>query len=227
MPTIPFRRRGGVFVSVAPGRRAPTPRRSTVGSVVARDCPYCGAYADFDLRHEWTMPRRNVPMGAWTCRACDMPVAGFKNSNGDPGEVQPVDARTREFPDVPASIAADAAEAFRCRAVAAWRGTAAMARRAIQQSCLDKGAPDKRLVDQIDWLAASQLISPQMKDVAHHLRSIGNVGAHPDKDGLEDVDEEAADAALVFLCDFLRYVYEIPASLARIAPQATPPASSP
>lgn len=194
----------------------------TVSGMVPRTCPYCGAFADFEVRATWERPDR-VPMGVWACRSCHWPITGTANNNGEPSDVQPVNARKMDFPDVPSSIADDAAEAFHCLVVSAWRAVAAMARRAIQQSCLEKGAPaGKRLVDQIDWLADQQLISPQMKAVAHRLRIIGNLGAHPDKDGLEDVDQAQAEATLVFLTDFLRYVYQIPASLDRIAPPPAP-----
>jgi len=78
------------------------------------------------------------------------------------------------------------------------------------------GASDKSLVEQIDWLAASGHITEQMKDVAHEIRLGGNLGAHPDRDGLKDVTQADAQAILSFLSDFFKYVYEIPASLERL-----------
>ena len=94
--------------------------------------------------------------------------------------------------------------------------TVAMARRALQAGAFEQGAPDKKLVDQIDWLEEQRLIPPLMKDVAHQIRLEGNVGAHPDKDGLQDVDEGRAREVLAFLDDFIRYVYEIPSRLESI-----------
>ena len=86
-----------------------------------------------------------------------------------------------------------------------------------------KGAPDTKLIDQIDWLATHSHITEQMKDIAHQIRLGGNLGAHPDRDGLRDVGEGEARAILTFLRDFFRYVYEIPASLARLAPPPQQP----
>jgi hypothetical protein len=91
-----------------------------------------------------------------------------------------------------------------------------MARRALQAAAYDKGAPDGRLIEQIDWLAENGQITKQMKDVAHQIRLGGNLGAHPDRDGLTDVGRDEAEAILAFLRDFFRYVYEIPASLGRL-----------
>jgi hypothetical protein len=119
------------------------------------------------------------------------------------------------YPDnLPTDVATDARDAHRCASIGAWRACAAMARRAIQGACFDRGAPDKRLVEQIDWLEEQRLITPQMKDVAHRIRLGGNAGAHPDADGLKDVTEIDAQRLLEFLDDFVKYVYEIPGRLA-------------
>jgi uncharacterized protein DUF4145 len=64
-----------------------------------------------------------------------------------------------------------------------------------------------------------------MKDVAHRIRLGGNLGAHPDRDGLADVGRDDVEAMLRFLRDFFRYVYEIPASLGRLAGSADAPAA--
>jgi hypothetical protein len=65
-------------------------------------------------------------------------------------------------------------------------------------------------------LAENRVIPEQMAKVAHQIRLEGNLGAHPNRDGLRDVGEDDARAVLGFLDDFIRYVYEILASLARI-----------
>ena len=121
-----------------------------------------------------------------------------------------------ELPDVPEEVAADAREAHRCFSIQAYRAAVVMARRAMQSAAHEKGAPERTLVDQIDWLEERRLITPQMKDVAHTIRLTGNLGAHPDKDGLRDVGEPEARAVIEFLDDFLKYVYEIPARLERL-----------
>lgn len=178
-------------------------------------CPYCGVFANFKPVHTWqavVKDRGSVNFAAWHCEACKRPIVG-EPSGDSVTEQHPRTFIKRDFPDVPPEIAADAAEAHRCYSVEAYRATAAMARRAIQASAIEKGAPDKKLMEQIDWLAQQGLITQQMRDVAHKIRLGGNLGAHPDKDGLQDVGQEQAQELLVFLDDFFRYVYEIPARL--------------
>lgn len=128
---------------------------------------------------------------------------------------------------MPQPIASDASEAFRCFGVDAWRATVAIARRAIQASAYQQGAPNKNLYEQINWLDEQRKITPQMRQMAHEIRLSGNDGAHPDKDGLKDVGKEQAAAVLAFLRDFLRQLYQMPARLERARAKAVDSASSP
>jgi len=153
----------------------------------------------------------------WTCDACGRTIIGERDPTGAPHDYHPKTLPRADFPDVPETIVADAAEAFRCFGIESWRASAAMARRALQSAAFEKGAPDTNLVAQIDWLAENGHITEQMRQVAHQIRLGGNLGAHPDRDGLQDVGQAEARAILHFLADFFRYVYEIPANLARIS----------
>lgn len=133
---------------------------------------------------------------------------------------------------VPESVEANRSEAYHCQSVRAYRGAVSMVRRAIQASAFDLGVPDDRahqkLHQQIDWLAETGAITPQLKELAHELRFFGNDGAHPDRDGLENVSKEDAAVALGFLEDFLRYAYVLPRRVAAVtaARKQTPPASN-
>jgi len=53
-----------------------------------------------------------------------------------------------------------------------------------------------------------------MKDWAHNIRILGNWGAHPDKDGLKNVDETTAKEAMEFIKSFFTYVYVMPKRVA-------------
>lgn len=157
----------------------------------------------------------------WTCSntSCKRPIVGTRVDTEPGVEYWPKSpVRLPSFDDVPASIKNDAVEAHVCLQVGAYRAAAVMARRAIQGSCFDKGAPDKRPLEQIDYLKDNQLITLQMAEIAHHIRSLGGSGAHPGRDGLEDVSSEEAGQALEFLRQFMEYVYTIPASLERLRP---------
>src|SRR5688500_17784644 len=145
-------------------------------------------------------------LGAWSCTVCDMPIICTADRQGKILTFEPSGSAVPEFADVPDDIRDDAQEAHRCFGAEAYKATVTMARRAIQAACHERGAPDKRLVDQIGWLEEERKITPQMRDMADRVRITGNDGAHPDKDGLKGVDADDASAALVFLDEFLRYL---------------------
>ena len=116
---------------------------------------------------------------------------------------------------IPESVAEDYAEAIKCFDVGANRASAAMCRRALQSSVLERGAKKAKLRDQIDDLREKQIITGAIGDWAHEIRLTGNIGAHPDEDGLEDVSPEDADGLIKFMEEYLNYVYVMPAKVAK------------
>jgi DNA-directed RNA polymerase subunit RPC12/RpoP len=123
---------------------------------------------------------------------------------------------------VPKEVAEDFREALRCRWVEAYKASVTMCRRSIQTSCLAQGADKrKKLMRQIDELAAKGLITEPLKQFAHAVRLEGNDGAHPDPDGLDTVTQKDADDIIEFTREYLHHVYVMPAKLkARITPAA-------
>lgn len=109
---------------------------------------------------------------------------------------------------VPERIAADYEEAIRCRQVGANKAATAMSRRAVQAVCIDLGAdPKSRLFAQIDQLHSNGEFTNRLHALAHKVRSFGNVGAHPESDGLDAVVEADADQSIRFLEHLLQHVY--------------------
>lgn len=189
-------------------------------------CPYCGVRANVTKIHFWDGfafsggSRVKQPYGTWTCDNCGRPIVG-ERSAGDPHNWHPKRIIEPGFPDVPTSIARDAREAHKCHSIEAYRAAVAMARRALQAAVYDladrndKEAPDSSLYKQIEWLADEGLVTDTLKSMATRIRLSGNIGAHPDKDGLEDIGKQDSKAALEFLEDLLHFTYVVPARLER------------
>jgi hypothetical protein len=115
--------------------------------------------------------------------------------------------------EVPTEIREDLSEAKRCEWIKAYKGCVVLCRRAIQSSVIALGAKGGRLVDQIDNLGSTGKITEALKEFAHEVRLIGNDGAHPDKDGLNDVTPEDAADMLEFARQYMDHVYVMPAML--------------
>ncbi len=121
---------------------------------------------------------------------------------------------------VPPEIASDFREALRCQWIEAHKATVTMCRRALQASAIALGASGERLIYQIDYLATKGTITSPLKALAHEVRVTGNVGAHPDRDGLSDVKKEDAVDMVEFTREFFHHVYVMPAKLKARAPKA-------
>jgi hypothetical protein len=128
-------------------------------------------------------------------------------------------------PEIPDHIQADFKEALRCMFVNAFNATAEMCRRALESSCIERGAPPNKVLEKmIDWLEAQRIITPFLKDVAHKIRLGGNRGAHPPEDGAEVtenpevgpvaiIEKEHAEAIVTFTREFFHHVYVVPKEL--------------
>lgn len=139
------------------------------------------------------------------CNNCHEVV--LVHNNGDTVYPTPLPSPTDER--VPEKIRRDLDEAKLCYSVEALRGCVTMARRAIQSACLDKEADEKKTLEkQIEELAANGLITKDLKEWAHVVRWVGNDGAHP---GGEEVEQEDAEDTLKLAEEFLYALYVTPA----------------
>ncbi len=187
------------------------------------DCPHCGRASYF--RQVASVYTENVPdgqrvCGATQCQNCQqyLLAIGKRQQGNEPLEYeahypigQPDDTVAEEVPE---SIAVDFSEALRCFWIKAYRATVTMCRRSLQASCLEKEAKGKQLIDQIDNLAKDGIITEPLRLMAHEVRLTGNIGAHPDEDGLEDVDKEDAADIIEFAREYFDHVYVISTKLA-------------
>lgn len=118
---------------------------------------------------------------------------------------------------VPAAILEDLKQASACQGVAAVYGAALLYRRAIQYLCRDKKAPEKLgLKGQIANLAASGIITTHIKELAEHVRIIGNDIAHPDAEHPARIEWNDVKAASEFARQIVEAVYVGPYKAAEL-----------
>jgi hypothetical protein len=115
--------------------------------------------------------------------------------------------------DVPPQIADIFQEAVRCAYASCPRASAVMARRTLEAITVDKGESTGVLADRLKKLAARGVLLPTLADWAKEVRLVGNVGAHFDP--INTVSKEDAEQLNKFVRELLRYLYELPAELAR------------
>lgn len=95
------------------------------------------------------------------------------------------------------------------------REAAGMAYRRVLELTMKDKAPELKgtLEKRIDKLAEQGKVTPDIKDWAHSIRTLGNEAAH-DED--EPTEEDVADLA-AFTRVVLEYLYSMPAKVARRA----------
>jgi hypothetical protein len=86
-------------------------------------------------------------------------------------------------------------------------------RRTLEGAAHHAGVDSGTLVQRIEKLIEDGLITAPFGEALHHVRKLGNVGAHY---GGEELTEEQTRQALAFTTQVLRNLYEIPAELALI-----------
>ena len=194
-------------------------------------CPHCDFPSYFTMQAYTTVTLKDVVeiRSIVECQNCREPIllvvtrcdsrSSYRYSahypSGKPNEIV-----SGEIPD---GISADFKEALRCQFVNAYRATATMCRRALQSSCQDLGAVGDHLVHQIEDLAKQGKITAALHEMAHTVRLIGSAGAHPDKDGLEDVGLDDASDLIEFSREFYDHVYVMPAKLLKMKERRKPP----
>ena len=107
------------------------------------------------------------------------------------------------------TVIKDLDEAKLCLSVGAFRASAAMCRRAIQQACIQQGMDGKKdLEKQIDELQSNGIITSHISKWAHSCRFLGNDAAHPDH---PEVTEKDATDVLNLAEQLMNILYVMPA----------------
>lgn len=190
-------------------------------------CPYCHAVSAFDciFSKRGNFEGRFYPISVWSCHNCDRAIfvthANTQYSHGSqtnstansifPTMEPAVDSR------VPAGIADDFIEAAKDYNIASYKSSAVMARRTIQKMCLNLGATKGRKLHlQIAELKTNGKLHPDLADIATEIRFLGNDGAHPEDDGLDEISPDDAKEILDFTTELLDDLYVRPEKVAAL-----------
>lgn len=115
--------------------------------------------------------------------------------------------------DIPTSIAGVFVEASRCLASNCPRASAVMSRRTLEAITVDKGETAGTLAERLQALSRKNVLHPTLSEWAKEVRLLGNLGAHFDP--IQTVSADDAKDLLSFVRELLKYLYELPAELAR------------
>ncbi|MFC9619817.1 DUF4145 domain-containing protein [Streptomyces sp. NPDC056930] len=101
-------------------------------------------------------------------------------------------------------------DAIRVLGVGVPDAAAVQLRRTLEAAAAHFSIKEKVLMRSIEKLISDGHVTQSFGPVLHHIRAIGNVGAHASD---ERVDHEAAQRALRFTTQLLRNLFEVPGEL--------------
>ena len=199
-------------------------QNNTIWPVQKFTCPYCHAISAFGCVYSATSYNGGYyPVSVWACHNCDRAIfvrnQGTAHQHVASGELRIDSILPASEPSVdqrvPEGIGADFIEASRDFNIASYKSSAVMARRTIQKMCLNLGATKgKKLHEQIEELKKGGRLHPDLADIATEIRFLGNDGAHPEDDGIDEVGEEEAKEVLDFTAELLDDLYVRPQKVA-------------
>ena len=180
-------------------------------------CPYCHKYTALSVapaKYNDRLGKSGYTPALWNderdnewwigiCNSCHSPML----VRGKGYDIFPNPLPTPTDKAIPQDLAEDLDEAKMCFSVGCYRACAAMARRCIQNACLEKGAKERDLVKQIKELTQLGTITKDIEEWATVVRWVGNDAAHPGKD---PVTKEDAEDCLKLAEQFLYVIYVTP-----------------
>lgn len=177
-------------------------------------CPYCHAVSTFSCVFSVKGNYNNhiFPFSLWSCHNCDKAIFATHESTlydhvaTDYLKINQIHPSKEPLVDerVPEGIAKDFIEATKCFNISALKASAVMSRRTIQKMCLNLGADkSKKLYEQIDELKNTSKLHPDLAEIATEIRFLGNGGAHPIDDGLDEISAEDTKEILDFTGELL------------------------
>jgi HEPN domain-containing protein len=131
--------------------------------------------------------------------------------------------------NLPGTILASLEEAVTCHAASAYKASALMVRRLLEELCADRGAQGKDLKERIAKLSSSAVVPQELLDAADELRLLGNDAAHIEAKVYDTIGKEEAALAIELAKELLKAVYQYASLVAKLRAlkRPTPEASGP
>jgi hypothetical protein len=186
-----------------------------------RDCPHCGVKdAQMNLVGQLSneVPRAGQSPTWWTvlaCPRCGGVVAVEHNapSRSDNAAIRTMpegDENLTGIRHLPAGIKRTYEEAVRALRADLPSSAAVQLRRTLEGAAAHQGITGQPLVTSIAKMIDQGLVTPSFAKVLHHVRLVGNQGAHYTD---AQLTEQQVQQALRFTSALLRNVFEVPGDL--------------
>ncbi|MGW4344973.1 DUF4145 domain-containing protein [Streptomyces sp. NPDC004690] len=184
------------------------------------DCPWCGLTntrlntiaAQQEIRDKRGDAKYWTTLGCPSCGNAVLirhsgPSARDDSAYDKVPRPRTADSEVKHLPDDVERYYNDALRVLR---VGVPDAAAVQLRRTLEAAAAHYEIKEKVLVKSIEKLIAEGHVTQSFAPVLHHIRAVGNVGAHASD---EQVDQETAERALRFTTQLLRNLFEVPGEL--------------
>lgn len=126
--------------------------------------------------------------------------------------------RTIDFDraNLPARVLESLAEAITCHSVGAYRASALMIRRTLEEVCLDREATGKDLQKRLADLRSKITLPQALFDAMDRLRLLGNDAAHIEAKTYDEVGEEETSVGIELTKEIVKAAYQYEHLLGRL-----------
>jgi hypothetical protein len=201
-----------------------TERHPKVNPPRLATCPHCGNRTPHTLLHraDYSEPEELDDdiyfyderwFAILQCATCSRPSLYVDHWNERDGRWEPSLAYPQQLqapPEVPATVAHEFDQAVSAQQQTGPGLVAVAVRRVLEAIVMEQGAPQTNLRAQIRWLADQGQIPPQLADMMHVSRTLGNLGAH--HSGF-NFTEDDVKTVMDFVRTLFEYLYVAPAKV--------------
>ena len=192
-------------------------------------CPHCGTMGSFKsavkdssiLRYRKRADTGEQRLLFATLRICPNPncaglVFTIENSRREIIEVLPRELIDFDREDIPEKLLNTLKEAVSCHAAGAYRATAIMVRRLLEERCQHNSAQGNTLHDRIMELQNKITLPKDLFDAMAELKALGNDAAHVDAKSYNTIDEGEAEDSIELAKEILKARYQLKGLVERL-----------
>jgi Domain of unknown function (DUF4145) len=193
-------------------------------------CPRCrqiGTFEDIPATHDLLVGSIFFVQRRCPNPTCHIHIFAVRENNGELIVAYPPELIDFDPDGIPQQLVDALAEAIVCYAHKAYRASAMMVRKTLEELCDARGATGPDLYQRIEALGQQAILSPALMASLHNLRLLGNDAAHIEVRTYNDVGPEECAVAIDLTKTILNAVYQHKGLVERLAALRRPPERPP
>ena len=131
-------------------------------------------------------------------------------------EVLPPECIDFNHEHIPLQLLTTLKEAIQCHAAGAFRASAMMVRRLLEEICEKNNAEGKNLHQRLESLKNKVVLPTAFFDAMNELKSLGNDAAHVEAKSYDEIGREEAADSIELAKEILKALYQLDGLIGRL-----------